>query len=183
MKLSPTIDIEAATIIVAGRLRALGTLKDDYGQIQHEKVHEALKSIYAAPPAEGAPTSDDASAWEIFDYARKALLQKGCSPEQAEAAGVHAAVIAARELEPRTPAETADVRWAVNVLLEKVATKFEAWETMDLWRSDAASTVRSFKHDLAASSSAQCYCDIMTGNHCAAGCDMDAPSRYQSEGA
>lgn len=44
----------------------------------------------------------------------------------------------------------ADVRWAVNVLLEKIAEKFEAWDTWDLWRSEAASTVRSFKHDLAA---------------------------------
>lgn len=48
----------------------------------------------------------------------------------------------------KTENPKADIRWAVNVLLEKIATKFEAWETMDLWRSDAASTVRSFKHDL-----------------------------------
>ena len=41
-----------------------------------------------------------------------------------------------------------DVRWAVNYLLEQIAAKFEAWDTMDLWRSDAASLVRSFKHDL-----------------------------------
>jgi hypothetical protein len=44
---------------------------------------------------------------------------------------------------------TQDVRWAVNVLLEKIAAKFEALETMDLWRSEAAETVRSFKHDFA----------------------------------
>lgn len=50
----------------------------------------------------------------------------------------------------RLVAVDGDVRWAVNVLLEKIATKFEANETMDIWRSDAASTVRSFKHDLAA---------------------------------
>jgi hypothetical protein len=41
-----------------------------------------------------------------------------------------------------------DVRWAVNVLLEKIAAKFEAHETMDIWRSDAAAIVRGFKHDL-----------------------------------
>jgi hypothetical protein len=41
-----------------------------------------------------------------------------------------------------------DVRWAVNVLLEEIAARFEAWETMDLWRSAAADTVRSFKHNL-----------------------------------
>lgn len=43
-----------------------------------------------------------------------------------------------------------DIRWTVNVLLEKIAVKFETWDTMDLWRSDAAQTVRGFKHDLAA---------------------------------
>jgi hypothetical protein len=41
---------------------------------------------------------------------------------------------------------TSDIRWAVNVLLEKIAEKFEGWKTLDLWRSDAAATVRSFKH-------------------------------------
>lgn len=44
--------------------------------------------------------------------------------------------------------EPQDIRWAVNVLLEKIAGKFEAWDTVDLWRSDAAATVRGFKHDL-----------------------------------
>lgn len=33
----------------------------------------------------------------------------------------------------------------INVLLEKIAEKFEGWETLDLWRSDAAATVRGFK--------------------------------------
>lgn len=41
-----------------------------------------------------------------------------------------------------------DVRWAVNVLLEQVAAKFDTWDTWDLFRSEAAATVRSFKHDL-----------------------------------
>lgn len=39
-----------------------------------------------------------------------------------------------------------DVRWAVNVLLEKIAEKFEGWDTHDIWRSDAAMVVRGFKH-------------------------------------
>jgi hypothetical protein len=39
-----------------------------------------------------------------------------------------------------------DVKWGVNVLLETIAAKFEAWETFDLFRSEAAATVRSFKH-------------------------------------
>lgn len=42
-----------------------------------------------------------------------------------------------------------DGRWAINVLLETIAKKFEAYDTWDIWRSDAASLVRSFKHDLA----------------------------------
>lgn len=50
----------------------------------------------------------------------------------------------------RLSEEERDIRWAVNVLLEQIAKKFEAHETLDLWRSDAASIVRSFKHDLAA---------------------------------
>lgn len=43
------------------------------------------------------------------------------------------------------PHET-DIRWAVNVLLETIAAKFEANPTFDLWRSDAAALVRSYKH-------------------------------------
>lgn len=41
-----------------------------------------------------------------------------------------------------------DIRWAVNVLLEKIAAEFEANETMDIWRSDAAALVRKYKHQL-----------------------------------
>lgn len=37
----------------------------------------------------------------------------------------------------------------VNALLENIAAKFEAHETWDLWRSDAAALVRSFKRDMA----------------------------------
>lgn len=44
--------------------------------------------------------------------------------------------------------DEADIRWAVNVLLEQIAEKFETHETLDIWRSEAASIVRSFKHDL-----------------------------------
>jgi hypothetical protein len=47
-------------------------------------------------------------------------------------------------------AQVQDVRWAVNVLLEKIADGFEKWETADIWRSDAAAYVRSQKHALAA---------------------------------
>lgn len=43
-----------------------------------------------------------------------------------------------------------DTRWAENVLLEKIAAEFEANDTWDIWRSDAAALVRSHKHDLSA---------------------------------
>jgi hypothetical protein len=52
--------------------------------------------------------------------------------------------------QPQQSAGNEDVRWAVNYLLEQIAAKFEAWETFDLFRSEAAETVRSFKHDLIA---------------------------------
>lgn len=39
-----------------------------------------------------------------------------------------------------------EIRWAINVLLEKIAAKFDDWDTHDIWKSEAASTVRSFKH-------------------------------------
>ncbi len=51
---------------------------------------------------------------------------------------------------PKGGAET-DVRWAVNVLLEKIADGFEKWDTADIWHSDAAAYVRARKHDLALS--------------------------------
>lgn len=43
-------------------------------------------------------------------------------------------------------ASTSDIRWAVNVLLEKIAERFDKWDTADVWRDEAAATVRSFKH-------------------------------------
>jgi hypothetical protein len=36
---------EADVIIVAARLRGLNALKEDYGQIQHEKVRKALEAL------------------------------------------------------------------------------------------------------------------------------------------
>ena len=41
---------EADVIIVAGRLRALNALKEDYGQVQHEKVRKALEAISLSRP-------------------------------------------------------------------------------------------------------------------------------------
>lgn len=50
---------------------------------------------------------------------------------------------------PENRPDVADIRWAVNVLLETIAAKFEANSTLDIWRSDAAALVRSFKHNAA----------------------------------
>lgn len=47
---------------------------------------------------------------------------------------------------PQDRPDTDNIRWAVNVLLETIAAKFEANPTWDIWRSDAAALVRSFKH-------------------------------------
>ncbi|MGM4997797.1 hypothetical protein AB8A05_03965 [Tardiphaga sp. 538_B7_N1_4] len=47
---------------------------------------------------------------------------------------------------PPEPVAEQNIRWAVNVLLETIAKKFDDNETWDIWRSDAAATVRSFKH-------------------------------------
>lgn len=40
----------------------------------------------------------------------------------------------------------AEVRAGINILLETIAAKFDGWATWDVWRSEAASLVRSFKH-------------------------------------
>ena len=39
----------------------------------------------------------------------------------------------------------AEVRAGINILLETIAAKFDGWATWDVWRSEAASLVRSFK--------------------------------------
>lgn len=63
----------------------------------------------------------------------KGLVERNAAPLPAgEAAG--------------EPITATDVRWAVNYLLETIAKKFEANDTWDIWRSDAAELVRSHKH-------------------------------------
>lgn len=42
--------------------------------------------------------------------------------------------------------DEAMIRAGINILLEKIAEKFEGWPTYDVWRSDAAMVVRGFKH-------------------------------------
>jgi len=60
-----------------------------------------------------------------------------------------AQIVTALRAPAQRPLDGDDVRWAVNVLLEKIAEKFERWDTFDLFRSEAAATVRGFKHSLA----------------------------------
>lgn len=44
------------------------------------------------------------------------------------------------------PLSDAEIRAGINILLETIAKKFEAYDTLDIWRSDAADIVRSYKH-------------------------------------
>lgn len=60
--------------------------------------------------------------------------------------------IALRKAHDAITALSGDTRWATNVLLEKIAEKFEGWATWDIWRSDAAMVVRGFKNDATARS-------------------------------
>lgn len=74
-------------------------------------------------------------------------------PRQADAAAIRAAKKPMDEMIENvgvtTPLHpTMTMRWAINVLLEKIAAELEANETMDIFRSEAAALVRSFKHDL-----------------------------------
>lgn len=69
-----------------------------------------------------------------------------------------------RLMQPRSGVQTEDVRWGVNVLLETIAQKFEAWDTYDLWRSDAAATVRGFKHAAPSVSSAPSNSDVQSAS-------------------
>lgn len=50
LRAQPQAVSEADVIIVAGRLRALNALKDDYGEVQHEKVRKALASLSLSRP-------------------------------------------------------------------------------------------------------------------------------------
>lgn len=70
----------------------------------------------------------------------KSLL--GC--DRTTVAGTHPPQ--AQEDRPEDRPDTNDIRWAVNVLLDKIAAKFEAHETWDIWKSQAADIVRGFKH-------------------------------------
>ncbi len=88
------------------------------------------------------------------------MLEAIASGSQAREAGHDIALLeAARRLRTAaaSPASgaawTTNVRWAVNVLLEKIAEKFEGWDTMDIWRSDAAMIVRGFKNSDASTAS------------------------------
>lgn len=73
-------------------------------------------------------------------------------PDFSEAASDYAALAPAEKAGgdlPEIPeTEVRDIRWAVNYLLEQIARTFEAHDTMDIWRSEAAQLVRIHKHDL-----------------------------------
>jgi hypothetical protein len=58
----------------------------------------------------------------------------------------HQRLRAALAFLPEPHINESDIRFGINVLLEKIAEKFEGWETHDIWRSDAAMVARGFKH-------------------------------------
>lgn len=89
------------------------------------------------------------SFMEIPEFARQAIALIDAQ-EAAQGVGVtaeDAAMIETGGHCPPDPLSKEDVRWAVSYLLEKIARKFDGWETHDIWRSDAALVVRGFKHD------------------------------------
>ena len=57
-----------------------------------------------------------------------------------------AALSAGETKEDDRPLSDAEIRAGINILLETIAKKFEAYDTLDIWRSDAADIVRSYKH-------------------------------------
>ena len=107
--------------------------------------------------------SDENAGYEAFVLLRKnwptiraALAAQSAAPvggdPELEIVGdeTSACIVPYAAPPPSTPqVREADIRWAVNVLLEQIAAKFETWDTSDIWRSEAASTVRGFKHALA----------------------------------
>lgn len=99
-------------------------------ELKPMSLRDALRDSPCPRPANDQPADQNVGA-----CVDKGLC--GCQNGQALAGGV-------AQGQPDN-----DVRWAVNVLLERIAEKFEANDTFDIWRSDAAATVRSFKHDLA----------------------------------
>lgn len=56
------------------------------------------------------------------------------------------ALSAGETKEDDRPLSDAEIRAGINILLETIAKKFEAYDTLDIWRSDAADIVRSYKH-------------------------------------
>jgi hypothetical protein len=106
----------------------------------------------AASTVEPVPETQDERLVRITDYWRNDALEKAASISERYGSDPQiASDIRALKHAPTTSPEpdavrVDDVRWGVNVLLETIAKQFEAWDTMDLWRSQAADLVRSHKH-------------------------------------
>ena len=91
-----------------------------------------------------------ACALELFDDETPYWLgrARGGLAAALSARPASAGVSEIERLTAERDALTQDARWAINVLLETIAKKFDDWSTWDIWKSEAAGTVRSFKHDL-----------------------------------
>lgn len=112
-----------------------------------DEISAFMSGVLAVLASQPSPAAAVETPPEVIERRRKGLSDYEKPPlgqppswlqEQEKIAAPHNGSSAGNE----------DVRWAVNYLLEQIAAKFEAWETFDLFRSEAAATVRSFKHDL-----------------------------------
>lgn len=109
----------------------IGTPAPDPAYTSH-RIYRRLKEI-AQEPAGQSDANNMAGVAE----------QSGAgAPETSVRCGAPAALAATPQ------SDVQDIRWAVNYLLEQIAGKLSDWPTHDIWRSDAADLVRSFKHDL-----------------------------------
>lgn len=115
----------------AARIEALEAALEEAERVDSKLLVEAAARIEALE-----------AQLQKFDTIAERYWERRCRDEYDENATFRA------RIEALEAAHTTDIRWAVNVLLEQIASKFEAWDTVDIWRSEAASTVRSFKHDL-----------------------------------
>jgi hypothetical protein len=86
---------------------------------------------------------DRNNGWTVVPLYMRSALDLAAPQNSAERPPSSDAVEAGADT--HSSAGNEDVRWAVNYLLEQIAAKFEAWDTFDLFRSEAAATVRSFK--------------------------------------
>lgn len=119
----------------------------DTPEIEREQVMTLLaeqwntRAITAHPDREKVARIIDPSAWrdQGYKHAEWRIEQSLKKADEIIAAGL------ASDEPPKALNET-EIRAGINILLETIAKKFEANDTFDIWRSEAADMVRSYKH-------------------------------------